>query len=1017
MSLGNGVRAGAQTTRLPGADEVKALHVKFHEERARIVKEGIASRFIPALMEKADELAKKSTAALNGGRLLQASEAIRLARWQLPYQPTSIPPHVSRIIGNLRLRHSRNINVVAFSPDGTKLATGSNDYTVKIWDLGNGHELLTYTGHTDRVIALAWTPDGKSIVSGGNKQPIKIWDPATGKDLMTINPTGEYVSAFVLSGDGKHLFTGQANVPAMLPGGPTNGLFVYEMQSGKLAREIRDFTHKIGTLAVSPDGNLLAAGDDTGSIRLFQYPLFVNNANQPAYWTQQDPTGATYHLTFSPDSKTLVRCGPLNIKIYNTPLPGDPFQIAAPAQTIAANDVRCATFSKDGKTLYTGNGAGNIHFWDPATGLPTGAFQNAHTGAVKTLAFNHDGTQLASCAEEYVARLWDFNVVLQSHDLDGHDGPIWAASFSPDGQRIVSAGADKTVKVWQAETGKILFDKTEHNAPVTFARFSPDGKRFASVGGDRMLRIWDADNGKQVHTCAGHQGTITFLDYSTDGKRIVTGGADRRIKIWDADTGKELSGIDDNPSVVAGVVFSPDGRQLAVANIDQTIRLYDAATGKLQHRWYAHGTSVNGVAYSPDGQYLASCGGDMMVLVWPLATPGLNPIRLAGHAGPVSMVAFRKDNLYLISGGADQLIKLWKIEGSAGKEVKTFRGHKDWVTSVAFSKDGYHVVSGSVDRLIKIWEITSREIPQLAEHSNSVEAVAVSPDNKLIASGSVDRTIKLWDLKTGNAVATLTGHPSAIISLTFTPDSKGLLSSGSDGSIHLWQVAPPLEIPRTPAQLTAFKQMQRHSPYIALDPAGKTVFVWLSFDTYTQVDAFDIATGKLLFEFKEDSRKINSMSFCANGQLAATGAKDGSVRIWKMNKNAAEVAPGGDWFLFDKVEVADIALSPDGTMLVATSNEGEIKIAKIAGREVLKTMKGHEGMVLSCMISPDGKRFVTVGKDHIVKAWNLATGAELRRWDLGNHQGQFVMNIAFSADSRQVITANANTTVYVLDLP
>ena len=77
------------------------------------------------MLDKAEELAKKSDNALTAGRLLQASEAIRQARWQLPYQPTAIPDNVSRVIGNLRLRHSREINTLAFSPDGLKLATGS----------------------------------------------------------------------------------------------------------------------------------------------------------------------------------------------------------------------------------------------------------------------------------------------------------------------------------------------------------------------------------------------------------------------------------------------------------------------------------------------------------------------------------------------------------------------------------------------------------------------------------------------------------------------------------------------------------------------------------------------------------------------------------------------------------------------------------------------------------------------------------------------------------------------------
>ena len=1008
----------AQPTKLPTADEVKALQAKFKDERDAIVKAGIAKRFIPAIMDKADELAKKADTALAAGRLLQASEAIRQARWQLPYQPIGVPDNISRIIGNLRLRHSREINALAYSPDGLKLATASSDGTVKIWDLGNGHEILTYDGHKDKVRCLAWSLDGKLIASAGMEKNIKIWDAKTGKDIQSIPATGEFVSAIALSKDGKHVFTGQINVP----GNPPNGLFVHESATGKLVRDVRDFPNRLGTICLSNEGNILATGDDNGNVRLWQYPSFVENANQPAYWTQQDPTGATYHLAFSPDDKTLARTGPLGVKLYATPVPGAPFQVGAPRMTIATNGPRCAAYSKDGKTLLTGGFDGNIITWDPEIqgAPPISTIKNAHNSPITALVFNPQGNQLASCSGDFTVRTVDFDVVLQARDFDGHDGPVWTAAFNADATRLISASADRTVKVWERDTGKVLYTLSEHNAPVTVALFSPDGKLIASAGGDKVIRIFDAADGKPLRTCEGHQGTITFLDFSADSKKIVSGSADRRIKIWDADNAKELVSINDNPSIVAGVVFSPNGKQIAVANVDQTIRLYDAVAGKLQHSWNAHGTAVSGVAYSPDGEYLASCGADMAVAVWPLSSPGVNGIRLTGHTGPVSMVAFRKDNVHLVSCGADQTIKLWKIEGNTGKEMQTFKGHKDWVTAVAFSRDGFHVVSSSVDRKLKIWEITSRELPLLAEHTSAVETVAISPDGKIIATGSVDRTIKLWDRATGVELATLSGHPAAVMSLVFTSDSKRIVSSGSEASIRIWDVTPPREVPRSQQQLNTMNRLRRYSPYIALDPAGKTLFVWLPINeasVSTIVEAIDLASGNFLYEFKEDNRKINSLAFCPNGKLAATGAKDGSIRLWDLKQTGASVAPGGDWPLFNKVGVADLALTPDGSILVATSDEGEIKVAKVQGREVLKTFKGHDGRVLACITSPDGKHFATVGADNVIKVWTIDGAKELRRWDLGKHQGMFVINLAFTPDSRQLVTANANTTVYVLDLP
>ena len=98
------------------------------------------------------------------------------------------------------------IYAVAFSADGQRLATASEDQTVKLWDLANGHQVLVYEGHDDAVRLVAYSPDGQSIASAGSEATIKVWDPATGKDRLTLKAAGgDYVSALAFVRDGKHL--------------------------------------------------------------------------------------------------------------------------------------------------------------------------------------------------------------------------------------------------------------------------------------------------------------------------------------------------------------------------------------------------------------------------------------------------------------------------------------------------------------------------------------------------------------------------------------------------------------------------------------------------------------------------------------------------------------------------------------------------------------------------------------------------------------------------------------------
>ena len=1011
----------AQETRLPTVDEIKALQAKYQAEHAAVVKDGSAKRFLPILLDKAQEMAKKGEAALASGRLLQANEAFRQARWQLPYQSHQVPKDfVARIIGNLRLRHGHEVTGLAFSPDGQRLATASKDRTVKIWDLGNGREILSYTGHADEVNAVVFSPDGARCASAGAEKDIKIWDANTGKHLLTLAGQGAYSKSLAWSRDGKYIAVSQAGAQGANPG----LVCLYDAAGGALKRAITDFRLLVYHVTFNGDGTIMSAGVGDGQIRHWEFPKVVDNPNQPEYWAQQDPTGASYHIAFSPDNRSLARCGADGVKLYNVNLPGTPFAVSAPRRIIPppAPNVRysCSIFSKDSKTLFVGGTDGIIRLFDPENGQVVGTFKG-HNAEIRGLVFNPTGSHLASASADHTIRLWDFDVVLQARDFAGHDAPVWSAAVSPDGQRLVSASADRTLKIWDVPSGKVRHTLTGHAAAVTVALFSPDGQWLVSAGGDAMVKMWNADTGKLIRNLEGHKGTVTTLDVSADGKMIVSGSVDKKVKVWDAVTGKNTLTINVD-AMVAGVAIRPDGGQIAIGGIDQALRLHDA-TGKLEQRWTAHGTAVSGLAYSPNGQWLASCGADHLLRVWSVAVPGTNPITLAGHNGPLSSVAFRRDNQHLVSCGSDLIVRLWKLENGAGKEVQAYRGHRDWVTSVAFSTDGFYIVSAGVDKLVKLWEITSRDIPLLAEHTGAVEAIAFSPDGAKIASGASDRTIKIWERATGVELATLTGHGDSVISLVFTLDSKTLISSSADRSIRMWDVATAKELPRSPSQQQSFTGLINPVPYLALAPDGKKLLAWIpGNERYTTISALDLTTGAELFSINDAGRQVHALAFSADGTTAATGGKkDGSIRVWDLGKRG-QIVPGGDWFLFDKgVGVGDIALTPDGKTLIATNDAGEVKICTIAKKEVTRAFKAHAQRIMGCQVSPDGKRFATLSADWVIKLWDAATGQELRSWELNfppiGHRASFSTPLAFSADGKQLAIGNTNTSLFMLDLP
>src|SRR5262249_51908536 len=204
-----------------------------------------------------------------------------------------------------------------------------------------------------------------------------------------------------------------------------------------------------------------------------------------------------------------------------------------------------------------------------------------------------------------------------------------------------------------------------------------------------------------------------------------------------------------------------------------------------------------------------------------------------------------------VAGGSDRTVKLWKLDREGGKETQPFRGHKDWVTAVAFSKDGYYIVSSGVDRVLKIWELTSREIPLLAEHTGSVDAVAFSPDGKWIASGAGDRSIKIWDRAKGLEKFTLSGHADGVLFLAFTPDDKTLISTSADRSLKLWDLDTGKEIPLSAGQQLAFTGLVNPVPYF-MTPDGKNLWCWVpQNERYATLTHFDLQSGKEIFSFND----------------------------------------------------------------------------------------------------------------------------------------------------------------------
>ncbi len=610
--------------------------------------------------------------------------------------------------------HTAVVSSVTFSPDGQRIASGSSDQTVKVWDAVSGQEFVTLNGHTGNVASVAFSPDGQRIASASWDKTLKVWDPASGQEKCTL----------------------------------------------------KGHTSLVWSVAFSPDGQQIASGSSDGTVKLWDVAngqqvleLKVDSVNYVG-------TASVTSVAFSPDGKRIIGgSADQTVKVWD----------AASGEVIArlkghTGHVSSVAVSRDGQRIASAGFDKLVKVWDANNGEELLTLKG-HTANVSSVAFTPDGRRIVSGSWNKTVRVWDSNSGQELTTLWGHTGGVGSVAFSPDGLRIASGGgfADNTVKVWDASRNQEMPIFRGHTATVLTAACSPDGKHMASGSGspENMLKIWDVTTNQETLSVKGGAGSVETVAFSPDGQRIVSGGgaSDKTIRVLDATSGQELLAFKGNQWCVASVAFSPDGEQIVSGGGaggfgDNTVRLWSAKSGQELLVFNGHTRRVTSVAFSPDGKRVASASDDLTLKVWD-AQNGRETLTLKGHANFVNSVAFSPDGKWIASGSRDTTVKVW--DSATGQELFTLKGHTEGVSCVAFSPDGQRIASASEDKTLKLWNAnTGQETLTLKGHASAVTSIAFSSDGSRIVSGSGDHTLRVWDA----ARTTITATPETPVTKT-----------------------------------------------------------------------------------------------------------------------------------------------------------------------------------------------------------------------------------------------------------
>ncbi|MHB1560438.1 MAG: protein kinase domain-containing protein [Isosphaeraceae bacterium] len=417
-----------------------------------------------------------------------------------------------------RLRgHKNAIPKVAFSPDGTRVVTGSTDQTARLWDGRTGQLVAELTGHSGRVLDARFSPDGTRVVTASEDATLRIWDAAKGGLVGVLR--GHHDGFWM---DDQMIFT--ADGSRLISGSLDGTVRIWDMSLAERNGVLRGHEGYVYDVAFSPDGNQVATAAWDGTARLWD----------PTTGRQ---TGELRHGT-----------------------------------TI----ITSVAYSGDGRRLLTRERSHAVVLWDVATRKvvrewPTQVHYDPRA------VLNPAGTMVAAASFEGPVQLWDATTGSEVARLDGHERESTVVAFSPDGRLLASAGHDATVRLWDVAAGTQLAVLRGHTDSVWRVAFSADGKLLASGSSDRTIRLWDVQTHAQLAEIP--MGSIIYgMAFSPDGSRLAAGCANTTVRLIDVASRRPIAELRGHSDYVHAVAWSPDGTRLVSGSGDFTARVWDSLT-------------------------------------------------------------------------------------------------------------------------------------------------------------------------------------------------------------------------------------------------------------------------------------------------------------------------------------------------------------------------------------------------------------------------------------------------------